>query len=164
MARAAERAIHDADPEIPVYAIRNMDEVVAQSVAQRKVTMVLLLAFSALAVVLAAVGIYGVLAYTVAQRTREIGIRMAIGARATNVIGMIGREAATFAIAGIAAGVVATLGLARLASSLLFGVSPSDAPVYAAAAWIVACVALLASLLPARRAASVDPMTALRED
>ena len=164
MARAAERAIHDTDPEIPVYAIRNMDEVVAQSVAQRKVTMVLLIAFSALAVILAAVGLYGVLAYTVAQRTREIGIRMAIGARATNVIGMIGREAATFAIAGIAAGVVATLGLARLASSLLFGVSPSDAPVYAAAAWIVACVALLASLLPARRAASVDPMTALRED
>ncbi len=164
LARAAERAIHDADPETPVYAIRNMDEVVAQSVAQRKVTMVLLIAFSALAVILAAVGIYGVLAYTVAQRTREIGIRIAIGARTTNVVSLVGKEAAIFAITGISAGIAATLGLARLASSLLFGVSPSDVPVYAAAAWIVACVALLASLLPARRAASVDPMTALRQD
>jgi putative ABC transport system permease protein len=164
LARAAERAIHQADSEIPVYAIRSMDEVIAQSVAQRKVTMVLLIAFSALAVILAAVGIYGVLAYTVAQRTREIGIRMAVGARAANVIGLVGREAAKFALAGIIAGVAATLGAARLASSLLYGVSPSDATVYSIAALIVGAVALLASLLPAHRAASVDPMTALRQD
>jgi putative ABC transport system permease protein len=164
LARAAEQAIHQADPELPVYAIRTMNEVIAQSVAQRKITMVLLIAFSALAMILAAVGIYGVLAYTVAQRTREIGIRMAAGARAADVMGLVGREAAKFAFAGIAAGIIVSLAAAKLAGGLLYGVSPADAGVYSIAALIVGSVALLASLAPARRAASVEPMTALRRE
>src|SRR5258708_28881107 len=104
---------------MPVYAIRTMDEVVARSVAQRKIPMVLLFAFSALAVILAAIGIYGVLAYSVAQRAREIGIRMAMGARTADVIGMVGGQALRLVLAGIGAGVLASLALARLASSLL---------------------------------------------
>jgi ABC-type antimicrobial peptide transport system permease subunit len=100
----------------------------------------------------------------VAQRTREIGIRMAVGARAANVVGLVGKEAVKFAVAGIVVGIAATLGAARLASSLLYGVSPADATVYSVAALIVWSFALVASVLPARRAASVDPMTALRQD
>jgi putative ABC transport system permease protein len=141
-----------------------MDEVIALSVQDRKTTMGALLTFSVLAVLLAAVGIYGVLAYSVAQRSREIGIRMAMGARVSDVIGMVGTEAARLAIAGILVGLVATLALARLVSSLLFGVSFADGTVYAGSVVVVATVAMLAGWAPARRAASVDPMMALREE
>ncbi len=164
LGRTLERAIQKADPEMPVYAVRTMEEVVARSVAERKTTMVVLLAFSTLAILLAAVGIYSVFAYSVAQRAREIGIRMAVGARAVDVIGMIGAETARLALAGIGAGVLAALALARFASSLLFGVNSSDAAVYSAAAAIVAAIAVLASVVPVRRAVSVGPVVALRQE
>jgi putative ABC transport system permease protein len=161
---AVERGIHAADAEMAVYGVRTMDEIVERSVAQRKVTMALLLVFSALAVLLAGVGVYGVLAYSVAQRAHEIGIRISVGAQARDVIGMIGAGAARLALAGIGGGALAALGLARLASSLLYGISYSDPAVYAAAALVVGCVALLAAIAPARRAASVDPIQSLRQE
>jgi predicted permease len=164
LTRAVERAIHTTDAQMAVYGVRTMDEVVSRSVAQRKITMTLLFTFSALAVLLAAVGIYGVLAYSVAQRSREIGIRMAVGARAMDVAGMISGDAARLTLAGIASGGLAALGLARLASSLLYGIGYSDPIVYAAAALIVGGVALLATIAPARQAVSLDPMTALRQE
>jgi ABC-type antimicrobial peptide transport system permease subunit len=164
LARPVERAILDVDPEMPVYAIRTMEDVLARSVAQRKLTMALLLAFSVLAAVLAAVGIYGVLAYGVAQRAREIAIRMAVGARRADVVALVGAETARLVVTGAGIGVAAGLGLARLAASLLFQVSPADAGVYAAAALLVGSVAALAGLVPARRAATVDPMSALRQE
>ncbi len=161
---AVERGIHATDAEMAVYGVRTMDEVVARSVAQRKIAMALLFAFSILALILAAVGIYGVLAYSVAQRSREIGIRMAVGARAVDVVGMISADVALLTLAGIASGVLAALGLARLASSLLYGISYSDAAVYAVAAVTVGWVALLAAVAPAWRAASVDLKAALRQE
>ena len=164
LARAVEGGIHAADAEMAVYGVQTMDEVIARSVAQRKIAMALLLAFSILALILAAVGIYGVLAYSVAQRSRELGIRIAVGARAVDVVGMISADVARLALAGIASGVLAALGLARLASSLLYGISYSDAMVYAAAALTVGCVALLAAVGPMQRAASVDPIVALRQE
>jgi putative ABC transport system permease protein len=164
LTRSVERAIHTVDPDLAVYGVRTMDEVVSQSVAQRKITMVLLLAFAIMAVILSSVGIFGVLAYGVAQRSREFGIRMAVGACAANVVIMVGAEAAVLALVGIAGGALAALGLARLASSLLFGISPWDPTVFAVAALIVGSVAMLASVAPARRAASVDPTTALRQE
>jgi len=164
LAHAAEQAIHAADGELAVYGVRPMEEVVTRSVARRKITMALLLSFSILAVLLAAIGIYGVLAYSVVQRSRELGIRMAVGARRVDVIVMIGAEAATLVLAGIAGGTLAALGLARLASSLLFGIRYSDPPVYAAAALVVAGVALVATIAPARQAASLDPIVTLRQE
>jgi predicted permease len=162
LTRAVEAGIHAADAEMAVYGVRTMDEVIARSVAQRKIAMTLLFAFSTVAVLLAAIGVYGVLAYSVSQRSREIGIRMAVGARAVDVAGMIAGDVARLALAGIAAGALTALGLARLTSSLLYGVSYSDAAVYAAAALTVAGMVLLAAVAPVRRAASMAPIVALR--
>jgi putative ABC transport system permease protein len=118
--------------------------------------------FSGLAVALAAVGIYGVIAYSVAQRTREIGIRMALGARRSNVFGMVIGQGVKLAVAGIAIGIPAALGLARLMSSLLYQVSIADAETCSAVVTLVLLVALIASFVPARRATTVEPMEALR--
>ncbi|HEV8147749.1 MAG TPA: ABC transporter permease [Bryobacteraceae bacterium] len=164
LARPVERAILGVDPEMPVYAIRSMDDVLARSVAQRKLTMALVLAFSVLAALLAAIGIYGVLAYGVAQRAREIGIRMAVGARRADVVALIGAEAVWLAFAGLAIGIAGALALARFASGQLFGVSPADLQVFAVASGLVGAISLLAAFIPARRAASIDPMSALRQE
>src|SRR4029077_7631986 len=132
----------------PVYAMRSMDDVLARSVAQRKLTMALVLAFSVLAVLLAAIGIYGVLAYGVAQRAREIGIRMAVGARRADVVALIGAEAVWLAFAGLLMGIAGALALARFASGQLFGVSPADLQVFAAASGLVGSISLLAAFIP----------------
>jgi len=159
--RAAMRA---ADPELPLHQIRALDELVAERSAERRLAAQLISVFATLALVLAAVGIYGVMSYAVAQRTQEIGIRMALGAGEESILQMVLRNGATLALAGVAIGLAAALLLARLISSLLFQTSAADPPTFGIVPLLLLAVALLASYWPARRAARVDPMTALRHE
>jgi putative ABC transport system permease protein len=139
-----------------------MNQLVEKSVGSRRVTLILLGAFSALALVLAGIGIYGVISYSVAQRTKEIGIRMALGAGHQDVIRMILLQGARIASAGLIIGIFAAFGLTRYLAALLFTVSPGDPSTFAMVALVLALVALLACYIPARRALRVDPITALR--
>jgi ABC-type antimicrobial peptide transport system permease subunit len=141
-----------------------MTDVVSRSVAERRFTMLLLAAFAGVAVALAAIGIYGVLAYLVSQRTAEIGVRLAIGATPGDVARLFVREGASLTIGGLVAGLVGAIAAARALRSLLFGVTATDATTFAVVAAALLAVALAASYLPARRAARVDPMAALRAD
>jgi len=162
MASAVTAQVRAIDQDQPVHDVLAMDHVVDDSISQRRFNMLLLAIFAATALVLAAVGIYGVLAYAVSRRTREIGIRMALGAQTRDVFQLIGREGFVLVLAGIGIGLAGALALTRLMSSLLFGVSPTDAATFAAVPAVLAAVALLACYLPARRAARVDPTVALR--
>ncbi len=159
--RAAMRA---ASPDIPLYQVRALDELVAERSAERRLAAQLISVFAMVALVLAAIGIYGVMSYAVAQRTQEIGIRMALGAGQENIVQMVMRNGATLALAGVAIGLAAAFLLARLISSLLFQTSASDPPTFSIVPLLLLAVALLASYLPARRAARVDPMVALRNE
>jgi ABC-type antimicrobial peptide transport system permease subunit len=141
-----------------------MNDVIARTLAQRKFTMVLLGIFAGLAVVLAAVGLYGVMSYVVTQRTREIGIRMALGAQRADVLKLVIRQGMIVTAAGIAIGLAASLGLTRLIANLLYGIAATDAVTFAALSLLLLTVALLACWLPARRASGVDPMIALRSE
>lgn len=154
--------IRQMDAQLPVANIRPMRDVVAASLATPRLTGFLLMTFAAVALALAAVGIYGVLAYLVAQRTHEIGIRLAIGADRSQVLRMILGQGLRLAAAGIVVGVVAAFGLTRLMGSLLYQVTPADPLTFAAVPAILALVALVASYLPARRATRVSPVIALR--
>ena len=164
MANAARGVIAEIDPAQPVFNVMTMDDYVSRSLAQRRFSLVLMLVFAGMALLLAAVGIYGVMSYTVAQRTPEIGIRVALGASPARVLSMVIRDGMQLAAYGIALGVAGALALTRLLSSLLYGVSATDAPIYAAIAATLALVALFAIVIPARRAMRVDPMQALRAD
>jgi putative ABC transport system permease protein len=155
-------AVYSVDSNQSIAAVVTMKELVSNSIATPRMLLLLLGVFGALAVVLAAVGIYGVIAYSVAQRTREIGIRMALGARRSNVFGMVIGQGVKLAVAGIAIGIPAALGLARLMSSLLYQVSTADAETSSAVVMLVLLVAVAASFVPARRATTVEPMEALR--
>ncbi len=160
---AARRAVHAVDPNMPLGTVRTLEDIVARSISQPRFYMTLLALFAAVALVLAAIGIFGVLSYAVSQRTREIGIRMALGARERTVLGLVLREAMLLAAAGVAIGLASALFLSqRLVAALLFGTSPHDAGTYAAVAALLIGVALVASYLPARRATRVDPIVALR--
>ena len=160
---AVEGAIHSVDKDQPVYDVRAMRDVVAKSVSPQRTRMALLSVFAFVALALACIGIYGVMAYSVAQRTHEIGIRMALGARPQDVLRFVTGQGCKLAAAGIAAGLLLSLGLARFLSSLLYGVRPADATTFIGVSLIVLAVALLASYIPARRATKVDPAVALRE-
>jgi len=164
LAPALRRNVAAIDRELPMADIAPMTAVIGASVAERRFTMLLLTAFAVVAVALAAIGIYGVLAYVVGQRTQEIGVRLAIGATPANVVTLFVREGAALTLAGVVCGLAGALALTRALSTLLFGVTTTDPATFAAVAGALALVALVASYVPARRAARVDPMTALRND
>jgi putative ABC transport system permease protein len=154
--------IRDVDPALAVFGVEPFERTVSRSVSQRRFTMLLLVLFAALALLLAAIGIHGVLSYGVAQRTREIGIRMALGAERSRVLRLVVGEGLALALMGLGIGFIAALGLTRLLATLLFGVTPTDAATFASVALGLFIVACLSSYLPARRAAGVDPSIALR--
>jgi putative ABC transport system permease protein len=164
LAPAVRREIQMVDNNIPIVDVRSMDEVLDREVFQRRAQMVLLSIFTAIALLLASIGIYGVLAYLVAQRTREIGIRMALGAAPRDVILTVAGRGVALSMAGVALGITAALALSRVVSSLLFGVSPSDPRTFVAVAALLLGVAAVASYVPARLAMRIDPMLALRGD
>jgi putative ABC transport system permease protein len=150
------------DKDEPIFAISTMNKIISDGVSGPRLTLVLLGLFSALAVILAAIGIYGVISYSVAQRTQEIGVRMTLGAQSSDVLRMVLGQGGKIALTGIVIGVVAAFGLTQLMSGLLFSVSASDPATFAAVAGLVVLVAMFACYIPARRAAKVDPMVALR--
>ena len=158
------QAIHGISADEVVYGFETMDSIIASSLAARRFSMILLGAFAVLAVVLASVGIYGVISYLVGRRTHEIGVRMALGARRADVLGLILGQGAQVALLGVGLGLVAAFALTRLMArfSLLFGVSPTDPVTFAGVSVVLIAVALAACYLPARRATRVDPMVALR--
>jgi putative ABC transport system permease protein len=156
------RAGQQISNEIVIFGPQSMDDVIASSLARRRFSMILLVVFAALALLLASVGIYGVISYVVGQRTHEIGIRMALGANPVDILRLVLDGAGRLAGIGVAVGLVAALGLTRLMADLLYGVTPNDPLTFAAVPAILIAVALLASYLPARRATKVDPVVALR--
>jgi putative ABC transport system permease protein len=164
LAPTIAKQIRAIDPNLPVYQVRTMLEVMHNSLAQRKVILILLGLFAAAALVLAALGIYGTVSYSVAQRTHEIGIRMALGAQARDVLRMVLGQGVTLALGGIALGLLGSLALTRLQSAMLFGVRPTDLLTFMSVSVLLAAVALLASYGPARRATQVDPLVALRHE
>ncbi|HVG21090.1 MAG TPA: ABC transporter permease [Blastocatellia bacterium] len=162
MVGAAKSAIQIVDKDQPVYNVKTMEEYLSGSVAKSRFTMLLFGVFGGVALVLAAVGLYGVMSYSVTQRTHEIGIRMALGAKQTDVVRLVVGQGMLLAVAGVGIGLGAAFALTRLMSSLLFGVSATDSTTFIAISLILTGVALAASFVPARRASKVDPMVALR--
>jgi len=162
LSNAVQSQVWAIDPNQPVADIYSMDQRMADGLSQRRFNMLLFGLFAALALLLASVGIYGVLAYTVTQRMREIGIRIALGASARNVAGLVLRQGLVLALAGVAIGAAAAFALTRWMESLIFGVSPTDPTTFSAVSALLVAIALLASYVPARRAVRVDPMQSLR--
>jgi ABC-type antimicrobial peptide transport system permease subunit len=158
------RVVREIDSAQPVANVKTMDQVLAGLVAQRRFSMTLVGVFGALALTLALIGAYGVTSYLVSQRTREIGIRIALGANPSRVSSLVVREGMRVAGAGVLTGVIAALFTTRLAASLLYGVSPRDPATLGVVALTLLIASALANYLPARRAARVDPLTALRQD
>lgn len=159
---SARRVIHEIDGELAVFGVEPLSESLSRSVGKRRFTMLLLTSFALLATVLAMVGVHGVLSYTLARRSREMGLRMALGATRHNVVGLVIRDGMKLTALGLVAGLVAALASTRILRALLFGVSESDVATLLGVAVLVAVIALIASYLPARRAARVHPMEALR--
>jgi ABC-type antimicrobial peptide transport system permease subunit len=164
LARTAQAAVWDVDRDQPVTSVRTLEQLLARSEANRRFTALLLGIFAAVALTLAAIGVYGVIAYSTAQRTREIGIRVALGAARRDVMVMVLRDGVVVAGAGVALGIAAAAALTRSLAGLLFGVAPRDPLTFAAAAVVLLAVAVAATYLPARRAIRVEPMTALRAE
>ena len=156
------KVVREVDKELPIYSVQTMEQLLSRAVAPRRFNMQLISSFSGLALILASVGIYGVMSYSVTQRTRELGIRMALGAKTFNVLSLILREGLALALIGVGIGVAAALGLTQLMTKLLFGIEPTDVTTFTAAALLLVGVAFFACYLPARRATKVDPLVALR--
>ena len=159
---AIKKEIHELDRDLPMYRVLTMEQRVAESLARRRFSTVLLGVFAAFALALATIGIYGVMAYLVSQGTREIGIRMALGASQRGILKLIVRQGMLLAGLGLGLGLLAAFVFARLVSGMLYGIQSTDPPTFAAVAFLLALVALLASYVPARRAARIDPMISLR--
>jgi predicted permease len=156
------QAVKEIDPRMPVYKVMTIEQHLTWAFWAQNMAAGLASAFGLLALALAAVGIYGVVSYTVARRTKEIGIRVALGAQARDILRIVLGQGMALTLVGLVAGLVGALFLARQLTSLLYGLSPADPATYILVAVILACVALLACLVPARRATKVDPMIALR--
>jgi putative ABC transport system permease protein len=159
---AISDSIREIDPEVPLLNIRTLDDSVSLSLSPERFTMLLLGAFAGLALLLAVVGIYSVMSYSVSQRRNEIGIRVALGASRSDVLLLIARQALLLALIGSVIGIVGALSLARLMASQLYGVRPTDPVTFISVAALLMIVSLAASYIPARRAMRVDPMVALR--
>jgi putative ABC transport system permease protein len=164
LASAVRAAVWSIDKQQPIYDVRTMQARVSEDGGHRRTQTILLTAFGFLAMCLAAIGIYGVVSEATNQRTREIGVRMALGADARDVVRMVMRRSLVLAVAGIAVGLAASLYLTRFLQSLLFGVKATDAAAFAGASAVLLGVALLAGYLPARRASRIDPAAVLRSD
>jgi ABC-type antimicrobial peptide transport system permease subunit len=161
---SAIRTIHLVDSDAVVYDIRTMQDRLYRSMARQRFASVMLAAFAAFALLLAAVGIYGVMSYLVAQSTHDIGVRVALGASRGNILRLVIRQGMELTIAGIGAGLIGAMALTRVVASLLFGVSATDFLTFGGVTILLAAVAFAAAAIPARRATTVDPMVALREE
>jgi predicted permease len=159
---AVTRIVHQVDPELPVYGVRSMREMMSASMARRRFSLRLMAGFAALALLLASIGIYGVMAYAVSQRTSEFGIRMALGAQPRDIMLLAFRPGVILTLAGVVAGLIGALGATHGMSSLLFGVSPNDPVTFLGVPVVLAIAALLACWIPARRAVRIPPVIALR--
>jgi putative ABC transport system permease protein len=159
---AVRQQVLSIDSDQPVYDVETLQEAAAEALGPVRLAVVLLGGFGSMALLIASVGLYAVLAYSVAQRTQEIGIRMALGARPMEILRLVVRQGLTWAGSGLGLGILVAIGLTRLMSSLLYGVSANDAKTFVAVAAVLVTVALIASIVPAIRAAKVDPMVALR--
>ena len=164
VAGAIARAIHEVDPTIPIYDVRTMPERMQASLARQRFSMIMLGSFAVFALILAAIGVYGVISYLVTQGLHDIGVRMALGAQRSNIVGMVVRHGMELTGAGIVLGLIGAYALTRVMVSLLFGVSATDATTFAAVPVILGTIALFASYLPALRATRVDPVVALRDE
>ncbi|HKE55673.1 MAG TPA: FtsX-like permease family protein, partial [Pyrinomonadaceae bacterium] len=159
---AVRQAVHEVDPDQPISNIASMSEVLGDEATQRRMGMILLSAFAVLAVILASLGIYGVLAYFVTQHRNEIGVRLALGATPGRILLLVLTKGIKLTGLGVVIGLAASFALTRLMTSLLFGVKPADPMTFVAVAGLLGLVAMLACWIPARRAAKTDPMVALR--
>jgi ABC-type antimicrobial peptide transport system permease subunit len=157
-------AVRSVDKDLPVLEVRTQSQQIDATLANERVFATLTTGFGVLALILASIGIYGVMAYTVSRRTNEIGIRMALGARSSAVLTMILREALVLTLLGVVVGLAAAAGVTRLTTSMLYGLKPTDPITFAGAAMLLVIIALAAGFTPARRAAGVDPMQALRHE
>jgi putative ABC transport system permease protein len=164
LAPAVRRELQPLDPDVPVFGVKTMERVRAESLARERFLMALLLLFAGVALVLAIVGVYGVTAQAARQRTQEIGVRMALGARTADVLGLVVRHGLRLIAAGVALGILAALLATRAMGGMLYGVGPSDPVTFLAVALVLALTGFLASWLPARRAARTDPAVALRTE
>ena len=164
LAPAVRAQIRAVDPDLPIAQVQTMTARVDRSLAQRRFALTLLAVFAGLALALAAIGVYGVMAYLVSQGTRELGIRIALGATPFGILGLVLRQGLAVVIVGVTAGLAGAFALTRLMASLLFEVHPTDPWTFAAIAGGLAAIALLACAIPARRAARVDPIAALRAE
>ena len=164
MARPVRDAIHSVDKDMPISNVKSMDDLLESSLGQRRLSMILLGAFSAIALLLASIGIYGVLSYSVTQRSRELGIRMALGAARGRVLSLVIGQGMTLAGIGIAIGLVGAFALTRLLASQLYSITPTDPMTFVGVSLLLTAIALVATLVPALRATRVDPVVALREE
>ncbi len=163
-ARTLRREVQALDKDQPIYNVRTMDDVVANSLGTRRVSMQLFAVFACAALLLAAIGIYGVMAYSVTQRTQEIGIRMALGAQKSDILRLVVRQGMTLTLIGVIVGLAGAFALTRVIANLLFGVGASDPITFTAISLLLIFVSLIACYLPARRAARLNPTVALAEN
>jgi len=159
-----QNAVWSVDGNVALGNVRTMEDTIARTLLKRKFTMTLLTIFAGIAIALASIGLYGVMSYSVSQRTREIGIRMALGAQRRDVLQLVIRQGMLLTMVGVGLGLAGSFGLTRLISSLLFGVSATDIGTFGAVSSLLFVIALLACWLPARRASRVDPIVALHTE